>query len=286
MSDMLDVDPPYLDYRVRWRTGDSRPGKHAARQAGAGGNFRAYRPFRELPDVRQIDVRRSIADPAGEIIVRQMEQRSSLIVVLAADVSRSMTAAPGGSHMESVARLAQAAARSAVRAADSFGFLAFDERIIEALCLSPTRRRGAAAALPDALLGFRANGRNATGILELAARLPTRRCLVLLASDFLMPLTMLEAALSALMRHDVAPIMFRGHDEVARPSTGLLRVRDAETGATRLIFLRPKLTRRWRETADARRLALHALFENYGRTPFYTEGAINIAALSQHLLAA
>jgi len=283
---MLGGDLAYLDYRVRWRNGDSRPGKHAARQAGAGGNFRSYRRFWELPDARQIDVRRSIVDPAGEIIVRQMEQRSSMSVVLAADVSRSMTAAPGGSHMESVATLAQAAARSAVRAADSFGFIAFDERIIEALCLSPTRRRGAAAALPHSLLAFPANGRSAAGILELAARLPARRCLVLLASDFLLPLPMLQTALAALTRHDVAPIVFEGPDEEVRPSAGLLRVRDAETGATRLMFLRPELTRRWRDAAAARRLALHGLFEQFGRTPFYTQGAINIAALSQHLLAA
>jgi uncharacterized protein (DUF58 family) len=286
VTDAVDIDVPYLDYRVRWRSGESRPGKHAARQAGDGGNFRAYRPFWQLPDARHIDVRRSIVDPAGEVVVRQMEQRSSIAVVLAADVSRSMIASAAGSHMASVARLAQAAARSATRAGDCFGFIAFDERIIDTLSVSTTRRRSAAATLTASLDAFRPHGRNAAGILDLASRLPPRRCLILLASDFLMPLEMIDKALTALARHDVAPIVFGTPDVPLRPNAGLLRVRDVETGAARLMLLRPGLHRRWREAGEARRIALRAMFERHGRTPFYGSRTLDIAALSQHLLAA
>ncbi len=286
MTDPLDAEAPYLDYRVRWRTGESRPGKHAARQAGAGGNFRAYRPFWQLPDARHIDVRRSIADPAGEVMVRQMEQRSSIAVVLAVDVSRSMNFFPAGSHIASVALIAQAAARSATRAGDAFGFVAFDEQIVDTLSVLPTRRRSAAAALPAALRAFAPRGRNAAGIQALTTYLPHRRSLVLLASDFLMPLDMVDTALSSLARHDVAPIVFGGQDVPLPPGAGLLRVRDVETGASRLTLLRPALRRRWRAAAEARRDALHAIFERHGRTPFHTGAAVDIAALSQHLLAA
>jgi uncharacterized protein (DUF58 family) len=271
-------DVPYLDYSVRWRTGDQRPGKHAARQAGAGGNFRAYRPFWQSPDARNIDVRRSIVDPAGEVIVRQMEQRSSIVLVLAADVSRSMMGAP----IASVAMVAEAAARSAARAGDSFGVFAFDEVVRDDIRLSPSRARGA-ASVPERLQQFRPLGKSAAGMSDLAALLPSRRCLLLLASDFLVPLDMLDAALTSLSRHDVAPIILGTQSNQNLPRAGLLRLRDVETGASRLMLMRPSLHRRWREAEDARQYALHALFAQHGQTPFHAHGAIDIEQLSQHL---
>jgi len=280
VSEALVEDVPYLDYSVRWRTGDQRPGKHAARQAGTGGNFRAYRPFWQMPDARHIDVRRSIVDPAGEVIVRQMEQRSSIVVVLAADVSRSMMGAP----MQSVAALAQAAARSATRAGDSFGVFAFDEAVRHDIRLSPSRARGAAASATDGLRDFSPVGRSAAGISNLASLLPSRRCLLLLASDFLMPLDLLDAALTTLSRHDVAPIILGTQSRQSLPRAGLLRLRDLETGAPRLMLMRPALHRRWREAADTRQRDLQAVFERHGRTPFHATGAIDIAQLSQHLM--
>jgi uncharacterized protein (DUF58 family) len=280
VSEALVEDVPYLDYSVRWRTGDQRPGKHAARQAGTGGNFRAYRPFWQMPDARHIDVRRSIVDPAGEVIVRQMEQRSSIVVVLAADVSRSMMGAP----MQSVAALAQAAARSATRAGDSFGVFAFDEAVRHDIRLSPSRARGAAASATDGLRHFSPVGRSAAGISNLASMLPSRRCLLLLASDFLMPLDLLDAALTTLSRHDVAPIILGTQSRQSLPRAGLLRLRDLETGAPRLMLMRPALHRRSREAADTRQRDLQAVFERHGRTPFHAAGAIDIAQLSQHLM--
>ncbi len=271
-------DVPYLDYSVRWRTGDQRPGKHAARQAGAGGNFRAYRPFWQSPDARNIDVRRSIVDPAGEVIVRQMEQRSSIVLVLAADVSRSMMGAP----IASVAMVAEAAARSAARAGDSFGVFAFDEVVRDDIRLSPSRARGA-ASVPERLQQFRPLGKSAAGMSDLAALLPSRRCLLLLASDFLVPLDMLDAALTSLSRHDVAPIILGTQSNQNLPRAGLLRLRDVETGASRLMLMRPSLHRRWREAADTRERDLQAVFERHGRSPFHAHGAIDIAQLSQHL---
>jgi uncharacterized protein (DUF58 family) len=285
VTDELDGDVPYLDYHVRWRSGESRPGKHAARQAGTGGSFHAYRPFWQLPDARNIDVRRSITDPAGEVVVRHMNQRSSILVVVAADVSRSMMSPAAGSHTDSVIRLAQASARSATRGGDAFGFLAFDERIIDTLSVLPTHSRSSGATFQSALGAFQPRGRNSAGMLDIAAWLPPRRCLLLLASDFLMPLDIIDKALATLARHDVAPVVFGGQDAPLPAGVGLLRMRDVETGASRLMLLRPALHRRWRLAAETRRRALHAVFERYGRTPFYAGAALNIAHLSQHLLA-
>jgi hypothetical protein len=120
-------------------------------------------------------------------------------------------------------------------------------------------------------------------MLDLAAHLPSRRCLLLLASDFLMPLDVLDAALTSLSRHDVAPIVLGTQSRQDLPRAGLLRLRDAETGASRLMLMRPALHRRCREAADARQRDLRIVFERHGCSPFHATGAIDIAEVSRHL---
>ena len=277
-------EAPYLDYHVRWRAGPSRPGRHAARHGGSGGDFRAYRPFWQLPDAHRIDIRRSIIDPFGDIVVRQTEQSSSVTVVLAADISRSMDFGSGGSSLAPLATLGQAAARSALRAGDAFGLVAFDRVVRDDVSLAPTRVRAAASECVAALRMLRPRGRCADGIAQLASRLPARRCLVLLASDFLLPIDLLDTALAALARHDVAPIVLGAGSVQSVPRAGLVRLQDAETGRTRLLLMRPALHRRWREAERTRCETLDTLFRRHGRAAYHAAGRIDIAALSEHLM--
>ena len=276
----------YLDYRVRWRDGAARPGRHAMRQSGNDGEFRGYRPFWQCPDARQIDVRRSALDPSGEVMVRQTGQRSSINLVLAVDVSRSMQPAPDRPALAWVAALADAASRSALRAGDAFGLACFDTGVRDDICLPPTRRRTAIGEAVARLRGLRPNGMGAQGMALLAEHLPMRRSLVLLVSDFLMPLALIEQSLSALARHDVAPVVLAQDTPRSAPRAGLLRLRDAESGHTRLMLMRPALHRRWCESEAERRQALDLLFLRCGRPAFYAEGSLDVQALSLHLAGA
>lgn len=275
----------HLAYAVRWRAGDARPGKHPARQAGIGGAIHGVRPFWQWPDARRIDVRRSITDPFDTLMVRQMENTGSIALVLAADLSASMAAAPGGALLPA---LAAAAGRSAHRAGDAFGFIGFDDTIRPELKLPPSRARGAetdiAGRLGAARLAVARPGRGATAIAELASHLPTRRCLLLLVSDFLLPLDLLAHSLASLARHDVAPIVTPS--QTALPRAGLLRLRDAESGRTRLLLLRPPLHRAWQRARAERRAALDALFARHCRPAFYMTGVLDLAALGASLCGA
>jgi uncharacterized protein (DUF58 family) len=279
-SDLL-----YLDYAVCWRPGQGMSGRHSSRLAGAGGHFRACRPFWQVPDARRIDVRRSIMDPFGETMVRQSDERVSIAVVVAADISRSMQAGASSRNLASIADLAEAVARSAHRAGDMFGLLLFDSTVREDVSLVAGRSRGAAIAAVDRLRGLTATGFNANGILDLDASLPSRRCLVLLASDFLLPLETLKQALERLARHDVAPVVFHDPREAALPESGLMRVADSETGRRRLLLLRPSLIRSWKARKQAHDARLDRLFASYCRQPFHVHGALDIARLGEHLLA-
>jgi uncharacterized protein (DUF58 family) len=268
----------YLDYRVRWRAGAARPGKHASSHAGSGGDIRAVRPFWQAPDAQRIDIRRSIMDPAGGIMVRQTDHRSSLTLMLAVDVSRSMMPAR-------IAPLAAAAARSAGRAGDAFGLICFDGAVRGDIGVRSTRWRGAGAAGAAALAAFDMTGRSAEGLRDVASHLPARRCLVLLVSDFLLPLATVDAALGLLGRHAVTPVVL---DNVPAdvPRFGLCRLRDAETGQARLLLMRPAVRQRWRDAGVARRAALAQLFARHGLNAFHAGGDVDIAALSRHLAGA
>lgn len=283
MSEVSD-EAPYLDYAVRWRAGETLPGRHDSRNAGAGGHFRAFRPFWQLPDARQIDVRRSMIDPFGEVMVRQTENRSGISIVVAADLSRSMRAAPGGANWRGVTFLAQAACRSAHRAADAFGFVGFDAAPRAEFSLPPTRNRGVSGAFLARLRGLQPDGRSGEGIAALAPLLPLRRSLVVLVSDFLMPPGLVERALAGLARHDVAPVVLHEARETTLPRAGLMRLRDAETGRTRLLLMRPSVVRRWQDARRARRDMLDALFLRHCRPAFHAEGFLDIARLGEHLL--
>ena len=277
-------EAPYLDYRVRWRAGASRPGKHPARNRGDGGDFLGHRPFWQLPDARRIDIRRTIIDPSGEVMVRQTEQRSSITLVLAADVSRSMQPETLRGNLLAIGQLAEAASRSTARAGDLFGFLAFDEHVREDLAQPPALGRAGGRETVAALGRSRPDGVGAGGLAELTAHLPSRRCLVLLVSDFLMPFAELEHALASLERHDLAPVVLHLDHAPALPRAGLMRLRDVETGRARLLLMRPSLHRRWHDAEMRRRDTLDRLFMRYGRAAFHVHGRLDMAALSEHLM--
>ena len=280
----MNAEAAWLDYGVRWRTGESRPGRHMARQTGSGGALRAYRPFWQLPDARRVDVRRSIMDPFDGLMVRQMENRGSITVIVAADLSRSMQARQGSPKLQSVTTLVHSASRTAHRAGDAFGFVGFDDGIRQDLFVPPSRARGPAQELVTRLAGFAPDGRSAAGLTGLAAHLPERRSLVLLISDFLLPFSRLQPALETLARHDVAPVVLHDAQEASLPARGVLRLRDSETGRMRLLLIRPALQARMARAALDWRASLDALFLRHCRPAFHASGALDVAALGQHLL--
>lgn len=278
-------DVVYLDYALRGRSGEIRAGRHRARGTGSDGEFRALRPFWQFPDTRHIDVRRSVADPFGDVLVRQTHARCSATIIIMADLSRSMQTTRGAGSMRMVARLASAAARSALKAGDSFGFLGFSEGLHDEFCLAPSRSWGPVAELLERLEVLQPAGRSAAGILDLVSKLPDRRSLIVLVSDFLMPVQLLEQALEMFAGHDVAPVVLHNRREQDLPLSGIVRLQDSETGRRRLLLMRPSLRRRWHEARGKWRMSLDSCFLRHCRPGFHVEAELDLAQLGEHLLA-
>lgn len=272
-----------IPYRLRWRPEGIIPGAHPGHGEGAEGQFRRHVPLLRQPDPRRIDLRVSLRDPFGELHVRQFAPRRAVPVAALVDLSGSMRF--GGAVAGRVADLCALLALSAVRAGDSFALFGADARLREEVTLPLARRRGLEEEVRERLLAARPGGVGAEGLMEAAARLPGRRALVFLVSDFLMPIEATERLLDALWRHDVVPVVLSdGAVEERLPRWGLIELGDLETGRARLVLMRPGLRARWIATARARRAALADLFARRGLRPVPLADAIDAEALAERLM--
>ncbi|HEY9212152.1 MAG TPA: DUF58 domain-containing protein [Ancylobacter sp.] len=287
MSGDPDLQPPDLQpipYRLGWRPEGVFPGAHPGHGEGVEGEFRRHVSLLRHPDPRRIDLRVSLRDPTGELHVRQFSPRRSVAVAALVDLSGSMGF---GNDASRIADLCALLAVSAQRSGDSFALFGCDAHVREEASLPLSRRRGIEAEVRERLLLARPAGSGVDGLFEAADRLPARRSLVFLVSDFLMPLTQIERLLEALWRHDVVPVVVRDSGaESELPRWGLIEIADLETGGHRLVLMRPGLRERWRQEAAERHQALDALFARHGRRPFHLVDALDADALARRLMEA
>jgi hypothetical protein len=278
--------PRTFHYRARFASRAFVPGAHASRVAGSGLDLAGVVPLARARDPRRLDVPTSLRDPFGHWWAREHRQRSVVPVLLLADASASMD-----SHDASLRKAAHDFARSlqqsTAQGGDPFGLLAFDERVHDTSMLRPTRSRAAAAAAVQAWsTSTHAAGTDATGVLQAAALLPRERALVFLLSDFCWPLTLLDAALGGLARHDVVPVWLGTVQPSQRlPPRGLVDLRDAESGAQRLLWLRPAVRERWRAALAAHEQAVTACFARHLCVPLRLAAPFDADAVSRHFVA-
>lgn len=267
-------------YRVPWLNSGLHPGAHRSRQSGQGQRFREFAPLSRYPDPRRIDLRTTLYDPMGEVYVRVFHQRSTVPVYVIADVSASM------GFREKMAVLADftvATAASARRTGDPFGFVACDTRV--RMHFPAMRRRGIAEDLQARLPELQAAGRNAAGIAAAAALLPRRRALVFLVSDFHLPAAQIEAALVALCRHDLVPVvLWHGAEYERLPRFGLCELHDPETGARRFVLMRRGLRAKVIEAYRRQQQRLRRLCIAHGREPFFLVDRFEPDRLTEYFL--
>jgi uncharacterized protein (DUF58 family) len=278
--------PQPLPYRLRWRPGGASIGAHPGLGEGGGGEFRRHVPLLRHPDPRRIDLRMTFRDPLGELHVRQFARSSAIAVVAIVDLSGSMGFQGRVRRMHAVAELCAVLAVSAHRMGDRFGLIGCDAAVRDDLFVPATRRQGLEFEVFDRLVKARPQGASARGLAAAVDWLPSRRSLVFLISDFLMPAAQVDAILDALWRHDVVPVVVRDQgEEDDLPAWGLVELSDLETGRRRLVVMRPALREAWRQAGKARRAALDRLFERRGRAPFHLVDRLDTDALTQHLIA-
>jgi uncharacterized protein (DUF58 family) len=272
-------------YRIRWRSRSPYPGYHPSTQAGAGFELRGHAPLQSYPDPRRLDLHASLRDPFEQWLVRTYRQRSSIPVYLLADLSASMGFLGQRRKLDVVADLAASLGYSAFRTGDPFGFVGCDTQVRREWLLAPTRVRGAGPGLAQRLRAFEPQGRGCAGLLEAPSWLGRQRSLVFLASDFHFSLQLLERLLATLSRHEVVPVVVWDRAELEHTARfGIAVLQDSESGARRVLLLRPALRRRIAQAFEQRRKALTKVFLAHGSPPLFLLDGFQAERFTEYFL--
>lgn len=205
---------------------------------GSGMEFDEVRPYVPGDDVRRIDW--NVTARSGEPFLKTFREERELTLLVMMDVSGSMRFGSGGRDGRTdkrlqTARVAGGLAYAALRSGDRVGMVTFTDHVEHFLPPRKSRSHGwqviraafeHVAASPQTDLA---------GALAFASKVLKRRAVVVILSDFLAPVPY-DRALGALARrHRVHALVLHDPLESALPDVGLLTLRDAESGAIRLV---------------------------------------------------
>ena len=262
-----------FSYHIGWRNRGRHPGRHSSTQRGMGMEFIGHTSLLNYPDPRRIDLRQTIRDPMEQVFVRLFNQKSATPVYVICDLSGSMNFGAKTRKIRQAADIAESVARSATRNADPFGFIGFDEVVREDWISTQSFKPQRAIELAERLKEYHPQAVSGSGISDVWRYLPRERSLVFMISDFHMPLSELEGALSNLTRHHIVPVVLWDANEYKNlPEFGITAVTDPESGAKRTLFLRKDFRAKIIDSFEARREAIYKVFMDFDMPPFFVEG--------------
>lgn len=220
-----------IEIVARWIVDGFMTGLHRSARRGFSVEFADYRPYQPGDDLRYLDWK--IAARADRWVVRQFEEETNLRSTIVLDVSRSMAwsgaaltprdpaAAARLTKLAYAERVAAAVALLLLRQRDAVGLIRFDDRIRTSI--PPRARHGQWRRIVSGL-GEPGSGRASSAAVALAqaARLITRRGLIVLISDLLMETAEVEDAIRGLraVGHDVTVLHIIDPAERELPAGG------------------------------------------------------------------
>lgn len=259
-----------IQVRTGRQVADVLAGEYVSVFKGRGMEFEEVRPYVPGDDVRSIDW--NVTARTGEPYIKRYVEERQLTLMLMADVSASQDFGSGSrSKREAAAELCALLAFSATRNDDKVGLALFHGEVEEYIpprkgqkhalrvvreVLAHGDTKGRADADEDAsesgpgLIGRLRAGfsRFATGrrprkpreatdlrfALEFLMQVTKRRTICFVVSDFLDD-GFERAMVAANRKHDVIAVLVTDPNELEVPEVGLVALRDAETGRTRVV---------------------------------------------------
>jgi uncharacterized protein (DUF58 family) len=223
----------HLEVVARWVVDGFLSGLHRSPRKGFSVEFADFRPYQPGDDLRYVDWK--IAARSDRWVVKQYEEETNLRATLILDVSRSMDwrGAPAAERLTKRAyaeQLTAALALLLLRQRDAVGLVRFDDDVCTSV---PPRARTTQWRRILGALAERSGGRasDVGAALAQAARLVTRRGMIILLSDLLVDV---DAALPALRGlraagHDVTVLHVMDPAERSFTLAGEAQFADPET---------------------------------------------------------
>ena len=274
-----------IHYRIRWKPAGNQPGSKRGQSQGIGDQLRALVLLRDHPDPRRLDLRTSLRDPFERLWVRDFYLNTSLNVIVLVDASASMGYVGSVSRMEVAKNITAQLALSAYRSGDAFGVYLANQTILKNGVLPPRMNRSAWWWVNQNFSKINPNGDNADGLIDVAAQLSKRRSLIFVISDFRWQKDKLKTLLKVLRHHDVVPIALRDASEYElMPTSGIATLQDAETGATRFVWMRKGLMEKIKQVREKHWHEIENTSRAYGVKPFLVHGKFDSAQLTRFFM--
>ena len=237
-----------LEIRTRGLVNQVFSGEYHSVFKGRGMEFSEVREYQYGDDMRMIDW--NVTARFNHPFVKIFEEERELTVMLVVDMSGSQFfGSQSALKRDTALELSAILAFSAMKNNDKVGLILFTDRIEK--FVPPRKGRGHALRIVRELLSFEPT-RPATSIktaLEYLNHVQKKRSIVFVLSDFMD--SNYEAALRiAGKRHDLIGVVLQDPRENELPGVGLIHLRDAESGMTRLV-----------DTSDTR---LRFLYKQFG----------------------
>lgn len=225
--------------RIEWRC--RRPVEHFLAGAyrsvfkGRGIEFEDVRAYQPGDDVRSMDWKVT-ARTGVPHVKRFIEEREQCIYLLV-DLSASILSDAEGAKRNTLAELATMITLAAVQNNDRVGLILFSDQV--ELLIRPAKGRLHARRLTEALLTTVPQGRqtNLAAALATLAHLARKPSVVFVLSDFLVD-EFAQDLQTIACKHDLVAINLLDPLELDPPTHGLVRIRDAETGAESVLDFR------------------------------------------------
>jgi len=262
-----------FEYVVGWKSDSIQLGDHPGTQRGLGSDYRGTINLVDYPDARRMDLRQTIRDPFEQVQVRQFNQDSTTPIYAVCDLSSSMQFKGHKRKLDTAIEIATAVANSAYHMGDLFGFIGYNQQVLEDFTLPLSRNYHQSKQTIGLLHDYQQLRIGVDDVTDVPNFLGQTRALVFWISDFHMPLPVIEKTLLAMSAHKVVPIVLWDDEEYKKlPKFGFGTMIDLESGRNRTLFFRSEVKAKFINAFNARRHALEALFLRFESPALFMHG--------------
>ena len=208
-------------------------GEYQSAFKGRGMEFSEVRAYTYGDDIRQIDW--NVTARTGDPFIKVFEEEREQTLMLCIDISQSGTfGSQSQSKMDLAIELAAVLAFSAIKNSDKVGLVLFSDHIEKVV--PPKKGRTHVLRLIRELYTTKptGTGTDIADALSYINRLLDRRAIVVLTSDF-QDKDFEKQLRITNQKHDLVSIIINDQLEDELPDVGLVKIRDAETGAEKMI---------------------------------------------------
>jgi len=209
-------------------------GEYHSAFKGRGMTFSEVREYQYGDDVRDIDW--NVTARHNRPYIKVYEEERELTVMLLVDVSGSKNfGAVGIDKSDMMTEIAATLAFSAIENNDKVGVLLFSDRVEK--FIPPQKGRKHILFVIRELLDFKpeSNGTDINRALEYLTSAIKKRCTAFLISDFIDDKDYQKAMSITNSKHDLIAIQVYDKRDEQMPDVGLVKARDAESGAEKWI---------------------------------------------------